>query len=613
MRIRFLRGFTGIITAAIVLAVSFGVSVHAQPYGSGPYGACKVDVGCKTPEIVTTNSGLEVSINLTDGQVLPLGTYTLIITPLNGQGRTFARVEFYLDGSLVSTFTPGEDGTAAYPWNTAKDKGTKVKIVIFDADNSSVTKEFTISISTIPGTGNGVNQLPNTSGGGAANGSGPIDQVVGALQSVVKALPAPVAASIPYLLLLALFILVAMLLWQAQREAQLAKRLRLSVERAKQLAEEKDGFIELASHYLRTPLTLIKGGVDFLGTVQPAVDKTLVDGLLASSNMFGEEIERLLSRATNDQRLAAIQSVSTMPAPKPFWQLPLFWAPLTAVAVLAVGVNALMASIGKSASAVNVLTQLSFFVALGIGLFIAVRTKQAQARDTVTAQQQQDQQAAIDEARNSLIREAATVLAQKLDAIRSYLPRIPEGQAKRFVLDGVSRIGQVLERFSATATVIPPVTAMNFQSFSFSALLSQAQAKVMDAAYQKHVTIVPSAINDVTFASQQPSWLVQVLSSLLDNAVAYSKENSQVEVDGAVRGGVGFLKVVDHGAGIPADKVAELFQPFSKAEGAMQFDHPGLGLSLYLDRLLVGALGGEMHIESQPNHGTTVTVSFPVQ
>jgi two-component system sensor histidine kinase EvgS len=53
-----------------------------------------------------------------------------------------------------------------------------------------------------------------------------------------------------------------------------------------------------------------------------------------------------------------------------------------------------------------------------------------------------------------------------------------------------------------------------------------------------------------------------------------------------------------------------LFQPFSKAEGAEVFTHEGMGFSLYLDKLIMLYLGGDIQIQSEQGRGTQVTISL---
>ncbi len=71
------------------------------------------------------------------------------------------------------------------------------------------------------------------------------------------------------------------------------------------------------------------------------------------------------------------------------------------------------------------------------------------------------------------------------------------------------------------------------------------------------------------------------------------------------------VSVEDHGAGIPADKIEEIFKPFTRlGSGA---DASGLGLGLTLVKSIITIVRGELYVRSKPGEGTTVTIAVPVQ
>src|SRR5882757_2720707 len=123
----------------LVLAVAFaalgGFTALAQAddaYGTGDYGNCTYAAQCPRHTIVNTPSGLQIAVNLTDGQSIPTQGYDIVVTPLNGQGSSFAKVDFYIDGILIQTVTPGTDGSATWHWDPRQYPGTKVKVVATD-------------------------------------------------------------------------------------------------------------------------------------------------------------------------------------------------------------------------------------------------------------------------------------------------------------------------------------------------------------------------------------------------------------------------------------------------------------------------------------------------
>lgn len=103
--------------------------------------------------------------------------------------------------------------------------------------------------------------------------------------------------------------------------------------------------------------------------------------------------------------------------------------------------------------------------------------------------------------------------------------------------------------------------------------------------------------------------LERVLSNLLQNAVRYGAGRPiDVHVTGNVRGTV--LIVRDRGTGIPPATLSRLFAPYgSKGQVDVCFERFGLGL--WIVRSLVESLGGTIHVVSQPELGTAVSVFLP--
>lgn len=119
--------------------------------------------------VVETPSGLEVAINLADGQVIPSTGYYITITPLNGEGKSFDKAEIYLDGKLVYTGSPDATGTLRWFWDTAKNPASKVKIIVYGPGSGVTTKEFSVTIGAAEQTNKpsntGAESVPDTSSG----------------------------------------------------------------------------------------------------------------------------------------------------------------------------------------------------------------------------------------------------------------------------------------------------------------------------------------------------------------------------------------------------------------------------------------------------------------
>ncbi|HYK00203.1 MAG TPA: ATP-binding protein [Thermoanaerobaculia bacterium] len=105
--------------------------------------------------------------------------------------------------------------------------------------------------------------------------------------------------------------------------------------------------------------------------------------------------------------------------------------------------------------------------------------------------------------------------------------------------------------------------------------------------------------------------LEQVLGNLLENAVKYSPDGSDVTVTVEDRGD-GFLTAVcDRGIGIPADELAQVFERFHRGRQVSSTNYGGLGLGLYITKQIIERHGGSIWVESKEGQGTTFYFSLP--
>jgi len=104
----------------------------------------------------------------------------------------------------------------------------------------------------------------------------------------------------------------------------------------------------------------------------------------------------------------------------------------------------------------------------------------------------------------------------------------------------------------------------------------------------------------------------QIVDNLLSNAVKFTDQGS-VELIARRVGDRVEVSVIDTGHGIDPGDLPLLFKPFfTQSTGSPSRMQEGIGLGLPISRHLAQALGGTIHVASQPGHGSRFTVSLPV-
>ncbi len=146
---------------------------------------------------------------------------------------------------------------------------------------------------------------------------------------------------------------------------------------------------------------------------------------------------------------------------------------------------------------------------------------------------------------------------------------------------------------------------LNLNEASWEKVLTEAcnelklRAQVHDRKIMVKVApnLPPVAIDHVS--------IVEVINNLIDNAIKYSQYGGIITVDAHLRkDGYVETTIQDHGVGIPASAVTNLFDKFyrnHRTSGSVG----GTGLGLYLSKAIVNAHGGEIWVQSKEGGGST--------
>ncbi|MBI1898749.1 MAG: response regulator [Acidobacteria bacterium] len=135
-------------------------------------------------------------------------------------------------------------------------------------------------------------------------------------------------------------------------------------------------------------------------------------------------------------------------------------------------------------------------------------------------------------------------------------------------------------------------------------------------ASRKGLSLTPEVASSVPETIESdPLRLRQILANLISNAVKFTDAGCVT-----VRAWCGAsgdaprlltLEVADTGMGIAPEKVAEIFEKFTQADGSISRRYGGTGLGLAITRSLVELHAGTISVESTPGAGSTFSVAIP--
>jgi two-component system sensor histidine kinase/response regulator len=128
-------------------------------------------------------------------------------------------------------------------------------------------------------------------------------------------------------------------------------------------------------------------------------------------------------------------------------------------------------------------------------------------------------------------------------------------------------------------------------------------------AHEKNLELVAEIAPDVPeFVIGDVTRLRQILVNLLGNAIKFTGSGEvalKVEMESGSKGKTPLrFSVRDTGSGIPKDKQQSIFSPFTQADGSTTRRCGGTGLGLTISARLVSAMGGSIHVDSEPDKGS---------
>ena len=104
----------------------------------------------------------------------------------------------------------------------------------------------------------------------------------------------------------------------------------------------------------------------------------------------------------------------------------------------------------------------------------------------------------------------------------------------------------------------------------------------------------------------------QAVENILANAMKYSREHRDIEVDVARAGPDVAVRVTDHGIGIAKRDLRLVFRKFYRVDSGLGGGPQGCGLGLAIVDHTMRGHGGAVSVESEPGRGSTFTLAFPI-
>lgn len=227
---------------------------------------------------------------------------------------------------------------------------------------------------------------------------------------------------------------------------------------------------------------------------------------------------------------------------------------------------------------------------------------------------------AANRAKSEFLRNMSHELRTPLNAVIGFaemlaagnLPAQRGGDYAQAILGSANRLLGLIETLIEIADLSGEPQSVPDSAICPIEVAAEAAEHAAMAATERGIAILPESGPGLPGLRVHRRALRRILDALLSNAVKFGRDGGRARIQIARTGDGGVaIAVEDDGIGIADDDLAKCVEPFEQVEKSLARKAGGLGLGLALAKSLAEAQGGRLHLESEKDRYTRVTVSFP--
>ncbi len=227
----------------------------------------------------------------------------------------------------------------------------------------------------------------------------------------------------------------------------------------------------------------------------------------------------------------------------------------------------------------------------------------------------------LDKLKDEFVLLASHNLRTPLTVIKGYVSSLKEDKT----LD--SKIHNDIEEISESTKQLETITetllslvslekgqrVLKKKAVDLTSLLEEVGGKLgMKAAEKKVSFIFEFPSKPVPKISLEEERMEQAFLGLIDNAIKFNKEGGKIIVKLKQKNKEVVISIRDDGIGISEEEKGKVFKKFHRATDVLTYNYEGIGLGLYLSKLIIESHQGRIWFESKIGEGSTFYVSLPI-
>jgi len=207
-----------------------------------------------------------------------------------------------------------------------------------------------------------------------------------------------------------------------------------------------------------------------------------------------------------------------------------------------------------------------------------------------------------------------------LSIIRGYSSLLLNGKAgeiSKEQTDYIKEIHNATEKMVALTKSLLSISRieqekikLDLEESNLSDLIINAVDNLKEKAKANDAKIDLSKFDKNLIVNLDPEKIGQVLSNIIDNAIKYSPKGV-VSVSVEENPTNVIISIADTGIGIPEDEIDKIGTRFYRTQSAINLDHQGTGLGLFIAKTIIEKHQGKLDIASKSEKGTKISITLP--
>jgi signal transduction histidine kinase len=178
------------------------------------------------------------------------------------------------------------------------------------------------------------------------------------------------------------------------------------------------------------------------------------------------------------------------------------------------------------------------------------------------------------------------------------VPKEKERHYLEIISSEIRRLNRLVSRMLDITRLQAADYPQNLTKFDFCEVIRRAVFGFEKRIEEKSINIDISLSEYTIEVNANEDAIYQVIYNLIDNAIKFTANNETIVIKANSSGGKAEFKIINRGASIPEEQIPYIFDRFHKTDRSRSADKSGLGLGLYIAKMIVSQHKGEMGVKS---------------